>query len=262
MSRKKMIGGVMDTVELERVAQGVPLYVEVAEDLEGAILRGDYGPGTRLPTERVLGEHYGVNRHTAVRALNRLQSKGLVYRVERRGTFVRPGRIGYVLKEKGSFTTAISRAGLRPSHKIMNAHSVRAFGRIPAKMRVLTGEPLVVFDRVSYAEEIPLSYATLHFRSKLFPGLGELLGACCSVRMLIESHYGLGVYRARMAYGMEAADPEISRHLRVPVGTSLLKTETLHVLEDGTPAQWNSTYTRGDALWVNVDFREVKEVRD
>lgn len=252
----------MIQAKIERAEDRVPPHVEVAEVLEGAILCGEYRPGDRLPDERTVAREHGVNRHTAVRALNRLQSKGLVHRVERRGTFVRPGRIDFQMMDEGSFTASISREGLKPSHQIMNVRRVRAYGRIPAEMRVPVGEPLVVFDRVSFAGEVPLVYSTKHFRERLFPGLGDLLEECPSLRVLVKSRYGLDMHRARAVYGLEAADPEASRHLGVPLGAALLKTEGLYVLEDGEPAQWNTAFVRGDILRVSIDVRRVKEVRD
>jgi len=246
-------------MKLERVGDGATLYQEVAEALEGAILRGDYGPGDRLPTERALVAKFGVNRQTVRQALERLQYNGLVYRVDRRGTFVSPGRIEYLTMERGSFTASVSRAGLRPHHEIVGVRAIRAYGRIPAEMGVPDGEPLVVFDRVSYAGEIPLLYSTKHFRDGLFPNLANLLGDCPSLRILVESHYGVALYRASLTYGLEAADPGASRRLGVPVGTALLRSEALHVLEDGTPAGWNVTYTRGDAMRVKIEFRDAKE---
>lgn len=248
----------MDAMKLER-AGDVTLCQEVAEALEGAILRGEYGPGDRLPTERALVGKFGVNRQTVRQALERLQYNGLVYRVGRRGTFVRPGRIEYLTMERGSFTASVSRAGLRPRHEILGVRKVRAYGRIPTEMGVPAGESLVVFDRVSYAGEIPLLYSTKHFRGELFPNLANLLGDCPSLRILVESHYGVELYRAYLTYGLEAADPAAARHLGVPAGTALLRSEALHVLEDGTPAGWNVTYTRGDAVRVKIEFRDVKE---
>lgn len=246
-------------MRLERVEDGVPLYQEVAEVLEGAILRGDYGPGDRLPTERAIVAEFGVNRQTVRQALESLQYNGLVYRVERRGTFVRPGRIEYLTMEKGSFTASVSRAGLKPRHEILDVRRVRAYGRIPAEMGVPVGEPLVVLDRVSYAGEIPLLYSTKHFREEPFPGLAGLLGNCPSLRVLLESHYGMELYRAYLSYGIEAADLPASRYLGVPVGAALIKSEALHVLEDGTPVGWNVTYLRGDAVKVKIEFRDAKE---
>lgn len=247
---------------LDRAEEAVPPYVEVAEALESDILRGRYGPGERLPTEKALATERGVNRNTAARALNRLQSKGLAYRVARRGTFVRPGRIRYAVTDQGGFTVAVSAAGLQPAHEILDVGKVGAYGRIPAEMRVPVGEPLVFLHRLSYAGEIPLTYSTKHFRSKTFPGLEDLLGACPSLRALVRSHYGLELYRARLCYGLAAADPDISRCLGVPAGTALLKEESLFVLDDGSPAEWTVSHSRGDNLWLSIDVRGVKEVRD
>jgi DNA-binding GntR family transcriptional regulator len=251
-----------DVVKLDAAGlegDGAPLYQQVAEALEGAILRGDYRPGERLPTERALVARYGVNRQTVRQALERLQYDGLVYRVERRGTYVRPGRIDYLATEKGSFTASVSRAGLKPRHEIFDVRKVRAYGRVPAEMRVRPGEPLIVFDRVSYAGEIPLVYSCKHFRERLFPGLGGVLGDCSSLRVLIENRYGIELFRAHLVCGLEAADPVASRYLGVPVGTALLKTEALHILEDGTPAAWNDNFVRGSAMRLRTEFRGVKE---
>lgn len=249
----------MVAVDLESEKESTPPYLKVAEEVEGAISRGDYGAGERLPTEKALAKKHGVNRHTAAKALRHLQARGLAYRVERRGTFVRPGRIEYLAKEKGSFTASISRLGLRPSHEIFDVRRIRAYGRIPAEMRVPDGDPLVVFDRVSYAGEIPLVYATKHFRSRLFPGLEAALEEWPSLRVLIESRYGLELFRARLTFELEAADAPAARHLGVPLGTVLLKTEGLQVLEDGTPAEWGVYYNRGDAMRQDLHLRDVKE---
>ena len=180
----------MTVVGLRRAGR-VPIYVQVAEDLEGAMLRGEYGVGDRLPTEHALAAEYGINRHTAGQALNHLQNKGLVVRVRGRGTFVRPGRVDYRVAEKMSFTDSVSRVGLRPSRKILGVRSVRAFGRIPGAMGVPAGEPLVARESVSFAGEIPLDYSVKHFREVLFPGAREILRQPKSSRALIKAHHGV-----------------------------------------------------------------------
>ena len=109
----------------------IPIYVRVADELEGTMLRGKYGPGDRLPTEHALAAHHGVNRHTAGQALNHLQSKGLIYRVKGRGSFVRPGRVDYRVAEKMSFSDSISRLGLRPSQDLLGIRRVRRCSNSP-----------------------------------------------------------------------------------------------------------------------------------
>ena len=247
----------MTVVGLSRTGR-VPIYVQIAEDLEGAMLRGEYGVGDRLPTEHALAGEYGINRHTAGQALNQLQGKGLVVRVRGRGTFVRPGRVDYRVAEKMSFTDSVSRVGLKPSRKILSVRAVRAFGRVPEAMKVPAGEPLVARESVSFAGEIPLDYSVKHFREVLFPDVRDLLRQPKSSRALIKAHHGIEIYRAHSTFELEPADAEMSRHLGVQPGAALLRVESLDTLEDGTPAEWGVTYFRGDATRVLVSLREIK----
>lgn len=50
----------------------------VHDSLRRKILEGDLQPGDRIPSERVLAEQYGVNRHAVREALKRLQQAGLI----------------------------------------------------------------------------------------------------------------------------------------------------------------------------------------
>lgn len=247
------------TAMKERQESKMPIYVQVAEDLEGAILGGEHGVGDQLPTEHALAEEYGINRHTAGQALNLLQSKGLIVRVKGRGTFVRPGRIEYRVAEKMSFTDSIASTGLTPASEILGLRRIGAYGWICDAMMVPPGEPLLAFERIRYAGEIPLVYGTKHFRETLFPGLHELLGRRTrSVRALVRSHYGLEVYRARSTFEIEPSDEENSRYLGVLIGSPLMKVESLDTLEDGTPAEWGVSYFRGDASRLQVRMRDVR----
>lgn len=64
------------------------LYRSLAADLRGAIARGDYPPGSRLPTELELCADRDVSRHTAREALRLLREEGLIVRRRGAGTLV------------------------------------------------------------------------------------------------------------------------------------------------------------------------------
>lgn len=55
-----------------------PLSSQIHHALRAEILAGDYPPGSALPSERVLSERHGTNRHAVREALKRLQQAGLV----------------------------------------------------------------------------------------------------------------------------------------------------------------------------------------
>lgn len=79
---------------VERVA----LYKQVAEQIKGAILKGIYAPGDRLPSERELSRAFGVGRPTIREALKLVSNRGLIeLNREYRGYVVKsPGLDAYI----------------------------------------------------------------------------------------------------------------------------------------------------------------------
>jgi len=68
--------------------QGVPLYRQIVAQMRALILEGRLPPGSRLPSERVLASHLGLNRTTVVNAYRELAADGLVEGHVGRGTIV------------------------------------------------------------------------------------------------------------------------------------------------------------------------------
>jgi DNA-binding transcriptional regulator YhcF (GntR family) len=59
-------------------ASGVPLFRQIADDIESAIRAGRWQPGHPLPSMNEIAHTYGVNRHTARAAYRLLQQRGVV----------------------------------------------------------------------------------------------------------------------------------------------------------------------------------------
>jgi len=78
-------------------------WVEIFEKLQKDLRDGVYPADVPLPSEGALVRKYGVSRITAVRAMEELRVKGLVYRKRGSGTFAtkaarrESGRIGLIL---------------------------------------------------------------------------------------------------------------------------------------------------------------------
>jgi GntR family transcriptional regulator len=69
-------------------------YRDIADDIESRIHRGEYPPGSALPSAAGLADIYKVSKATAERALALLKDRGLTEGVVGVGTFVamRTGR--------------------------------------------------------------------------------------------------------------------------------------------------------------------------
>lgn len=66
----------------------VPLYTQIRDYLNDQIDRGHWKHNDRLPSEKQLSEQFNVSRITVKNALSELMEKGLVYRIQGKGSFV------------------------------------------------------------------------------------------------------------------------------------------------------------------------------
>lgn len=68
----------------------VSAYQQLAQIIADLIKRGELKRLDQLPSEKALGETYGVGRDTVRSAMEVLREQGLVFTVRGRGTFVGP----------------------------------------------------------------------------------------------------------------------------------------------------------------------------
>lgn len=84
---------------------------EVARDIELYIEEKRLSEGSRLPSERLLAEKYGVQRETIRSALRVLLGKGVVIKKPRQGYFVAPRKIALNLGDFRSVLKELERVG-------------------------------------------------------------------------------------------------------------------------------------------------------
>lgn len=60
------------------IAAGRPVYVQLVEQMELALVNGTFPPGSKIPPVRELAAQAGVNPNTMQRALQELESQGLL----------------------------------------------------------------------------------------------------------------------------------------------------------------------------------------
>ena len=70
------------------ITAGRPVYVQLVEQLELALVAGEFPPGSRIPPVRELAADAGVNPNTMQRALAQLETEGLVRTERTSGRYV------------------------------------------------------------------------------------------------------------------------------------------------------------------------------
>lgn len=112
------------------ITAGRPVYVQLIEQLELALVTGEFPPGSRIPPVRELAASAGVNPNTMQRALQDLESRGLLQAQRTAGrTVTANDDILQALRRKRAATLA--RDFLQQMH---------ALGMAPAEVEALLRE--------------------------------------------------------------------------------------------------------------------------
>lgn len=74
------------------LASNVPVYEQIANGLRAELVAGQFGPGDKLPTVRVLAIDLGVHHNTVAQAYRQLANEGWLELKRHRGATVRERR--------------------------------------------------------------------------------------------------------------------------------------------------------------------------
>ena len=69
---------------------GIPLYIQIAEQIKKAVFAGVLQEGEQLPTVRQLALELLINPNTVVRAYQELENEGIITTRRGSGTFIAP----------------------------------------------------------------------------------------------------------------------------------------------------------------------------
>ena len=113
-----------------QIAAGRPVYIQLVEQLERAVVTGVYPPGERVPAVRDLAAQAQVNPNTMQRALAELERDGLLYSQRTAGRFVtdQSDRITQKRKELAMQQIRIFLSSMKEMGSLINVPPLRLAG--------------------------------------------------------------------------------------------------------------------------------------
>ncbi|WP_166677834.1 GntR family transcriptional regulator [Amycolatopsis arida] len=197
----------------------VPLYFQVAQQLEQAIESGRIPPGTRLDNEIALAEELGLSRPTMRRAIQYLVDKGMLSRRRGVGTHVAHTRVRRPVGLTSLYDD-LSGAGQRPGTIVLRNTVGVASADVAEALEVADGTAVVMLERLRSARGEPLAL----LRNYLPAGLVRLRTEALERHGLYEllRAAGVGMAAARQSIGARRATAAEARLLDEPRGAPLL----------------------------------------
>jgi GntR family transcriptional regulator len=212
------------------------LYYRLHQHLVERIRAGEFGAGTPLPTEKELGDQYGVSRITVRRALDALADERLISR--RRGvrTFVVEPPVKSVALT-GSLDDVLSYQG-DLSLKLLAKERLDPSPVVAQSLGLAAGERVVRFEVIVSSGGEPFAHAEFFIP----PEVGALVEEADvpeHVPMLrhIERRLGRRIMRADQTVEPAMADRTVADYLGMKPRSPLLKVVRTYYSEGGKPVK-------------------------
>ncbi|MEZ0491588.1 GntR family transcriptional regulator [Kineococcus sp. TBRC 1896] len=205
-------------VDLDR-SSPVPLYFQVARQIEQAIEHGKLPPGSRLENEIHLADQLGLSRPTMRRAIQQLVDKGLLVRKRGVGTQVVHGQVTRPV-ELTSLHDDLARSGQSPSTQVLLHEICGAPDEVAAALATGPGTPVLHLRRLRLSGGEPLALLENWLPAPYTDLSGEALGER-GMYQLLRSR-GVGMRVARQRIGARRGSGEECTLLDEPRGAPLL----------------------------------------
>ncbi|SOD73702.1 GntR family transcriptional regulator [Jatrophihabitans sp. GAS493] len=150
--------GVFSRLTVDR-STPVPLYFQLAQQIETAILDGRLTPGMRVETELDLAERLGMSRPTVRHAMEYLVEKGVIVRQRGAGTRVVSNRMRRPL-ELSSLYDDLLRSGKTPTTRVISNRTGPASPDISGALQISPGESVIEIVRLRGAMGQPIARLT------------------------------------------------------------------------------------------------------
>jgi DNA-binding GntR family transcriptional regulator len=215
-------------------ASPVPMYYQVAQQLEYAIESGELPPGSRLDGELALADQLGVSRPTLRRAIEYLVDRGYLVRRRAVGTQVVHPKVRRPMA-LSSLYDDLATSRKDPRTKVLSIATVPATDAVAHALGLDDRVEVVALERLRYADGEPLAI----MRNWLPLGLVELDAERLEQAGLYQlmRAAGVGLHLASQTIGATGASGAEARLLHARKGEPLLTMERITYNESGQPVE-------------------------
>ncbi len=213
----------MTQISLAGMPLGARLYQEVKRKILESLRDGEWKPGEMIPSEKRLGERYGVSIGTVRKAVDELADENILIRHQGLGTFVAShNHDRYVF----SFFHVAGQDGRReyPHVELVSFSKAKADSDSAQRLGIRSGARVFrMTNRLDLAQR-PVIVDDIMLPEHLFPGLdeGALRERPGTLYQLYQDSFGVGVLRIEERLRACPADARSAELLGVPEGKPLL----------------------------------------
>jgi GntR family transcriptional regulator len=221
----------------------IPAYFQLRNIILKKIQSGEYAAGSLIPSERDLGDSYGISRMTVRQALNQLVLEGVLNREKGRGTFV--SRCKLEQKNIMSFSEYARQKGFAPSARVLRFESGDADAEVSEALGLKGGEKIYALRRLRLASLVPVGIEEDYIPQRYCPGL-EKLDLTSSLYKLIKDGYSYSVNYVDNVVEASRPTREERELMEMGAGVPVLRIASVNYTESGIRLFYERSVYRAD----------------
>lgn len=225
----------------------LPLHAQIREALRHRVLDGTYPPHSQMPSESQMMASFGVSRITIRQALGDLQKEGLIFKVAGKGSFVSKPKAFQNLSRLQGFGEAMGASGYETYSQVLSLKTLPASQLVANRLKLRVNEPVFEIQRLRHLNREPISVDVSYFPSSLGERLAKEDLATRDIFLILENDLGYALTHADVQIEAISANEALSRQLRTPEDSPLLRIERL-TYAGKQPIDFEFLYYRGDAF--------------
>ncbi|MER6987736.1 GntR family transcriptional regulator [Saccharopolyspora hirsuta] len=230
----------------------VPLYYQVASQIEEAIDSGALPVGARLDNEVDLAAQLGLSRPTVRQAIGSLVDKGLVVRKRGAGTQVVFNRVKRSL-ELSSLFDDLSRIDQQPTTKVLVNEIITPSPEIAHILGISEQDKALHLQRVRSARGEPIARMQNYLPAGLIEPDDDLLEERGLYQLLRAA--GVQLHAAHQTIGARVATETEAELLDEPAGAALLTMERTTYDQSGKVVEYGSHVYRASRYSFDLSLR-------
>lgn len=200
----------------------IPLYCQLAEVIINEIETKGLEENDRLPAEREYCEKYKLSRATVRQAIDYLEKKGYIYKIQGSGTFVSSRRLKQKLLKFYSFTEEMKKQGKIPESKILSFKTIEADDKISKELNLSKKEKVFELVRIRLADGEKVMYEKTYLPYKKFLNLSKKDLLTSPLYDILQSRYRLTFTKAIERFSVGVSDTHVSDMLSISCGTPII----------------------------------------
>lgn len=221
----------------------VPLYVQVASNIESKIKSGEYKPGEKISTVNQLVKDYNVSRVTIVQALETLVAKNLIISMQGKGSYVKIHKHTEDLNKLRSFQEISGIEKEDVYQQIISFQTIEKPLNVQSVFKEV--EQVLEITRIHLKDEIPLAYVKVYLPENIGDKLSKEEVSKNSLYYVLDAH-SFNITKAVQKIEARPAESEVAEKLQIKCNSPILYVERTSLDVSNQNIMFSQFYYRHD----------------